>query len=327
MLTAPNREWLAALPEVPVIVDDVVEICHGSPFDEDAYIFDELDAVRALKVSTRPLCLFGHTHYPMTFELSADSFDSVGSAAAEEAKVEMRDGCKYLINPGSVGQPRDGDPRAAYAIVDTVERRVELYRTRYRVDEAQSKILGIARTRLREPEVTLVLREYEKPYVTVAGYVTTPGKVELKGPMTIVEALALAGGFRPDGKQSQLILFRRTNAEEYEIFKKHPGFGRDILDPIKFLHPLIPGVHLHHERWDGRGYPLGLKGKDVPMMARIIAVADTYDAMTSDRAYRRALQGCRRTLHRYAKDGPDFLHMAQLLDAERARLAKDETRV
>jgi response regulator RpfG family c-di-GMP phosphodiesterase len=81
----------------------------------------------------------------------------------------------------------------------------------------------------------------------------------------------------------------KLSVEEYEIFKKHPGYGRDILDPIKFLHPLIPGVHLHHERWDGRGYPLGLKGKDVPMMARIIAVADTYDAMTSDRAYRRAL--------------------------------------
>jgi len=81
----------------------------------------------------------------------------------------------------------------------------------------------------------------------------------------------------------------KLSAQEYEIFKKHPGYGRDILDPIKFLHPLIPGVHLHHERWDGRGYPLGLKGNEVPMMARIIAVADTYDAMTSDRAYRRAL--------------------------------------
>ncbi len=73
------------------------------------------------------------------------------------------------------------------------------------------------------------------------------------------------------------------------MFKQHPGYGKDILDPIKFLHPLIPGVHLHHERWDGRGYPLGLKGNDVPLIARIIAVADTYDAMTSDRAYRRAL--------------------------------------
>ncbi len=81
----------------------------------------------------------------------------------------------------------------------------------------------------------------------------------------------------------------KLTQDEYEIFKKHPGFGRDILDPIKFLHPLVPGVHLHHERWDGRGYPLGLKGNAVPVMARIIAVADTYDAMTSDRAYRRAL--------------------------------------
>jgi HD-GYP domain-containing protein (c-di-GMP phosphodiesterase class II) len=81
----------------------------------------------------------------------------------------------------------------------------------------------------------------------------------------------------------------KLTQDEYEIFKKHPGFGKDILDPIKFLHPLIPGVHLHHERWDGRGYPLGLKGNDVPLIARIIAVADTYDAMTSDRAYRRAL--------------------------------------
>lgn len=81
----------------------------------------------------------------------------------------------------------------------------------------------------------------------------------------------------------------KLSQEEYDIFKKHPGYGKDILEPITFLHPLIPGVHLHHERWDGRGYPLGLKGKDIPLIARIISVADTYDAMTSDRAYRKAL--------------------------------------
>jgi response regulator RpfG family c-di-GMP phosphodiesterase len=77
--------------------------------------------------------------------------------------------------------------------------------------------------------------------------------------------------------------------DEYEVFKKHPVYGKDILDPIKFLHPLIPGVFLHHERWDGRGYPLKLRGPDIPLLARIISVADTYDAMTSDRSYRRAL--------------------------------------
>lgn len=77
--------------------------------------------------------------------------------------------------------------------------------------------------------------------------------------------------------------------DEYEVFKKHPVYGRDILEPIKFLHPLIPGVYLHHERWDGRGYPLGLDKGNIPLLARIISVADTYDAMTSDRSYRRAL--------------------------------------
>jgi response regulator RpfG family c-di-GMP phosphodiesterase len=81
----------------------------------------------------------------------------------------------------------------------------------------------------------------------------------------------------------------KLTSDEYEVFKRHPVYGRDILDPIKFLHPLIPGVHLHHERWDGRGYPLKMKGNEIPIIARIIAVADTYDAMTSDRSYRRAL--------------------------------------
>jgi len=141
VLTPQNRDWVAALPQGPTEVDEVVEICHGSPFDEDAYIFDELDAVRALKVSARPLCLFGHTHYPVTFELSDETIESIGSSPASEMRVQIRDGCRYLINPGSVGQPRDGDPRAAYAIVDTGERRIELYRTKYPVEAAQAKII------------------------------------------------------------------------------------------------------------------------------------------------------------------------------------------
>jgi predicted phosphodiesterase len=141
ILEPDYRDWLCALPQGPIEVDDVVEICHGSPFDEDAYIFDELDAVRALKVQTRPLCLFGHTHYPITFELSNESFDTVGAAPSAEMRVQLRDGCKYLMNPGSVGQPRDGDPRAAYAIADTSERRVELYRLKYAVEDTQAKII------------------------------------------------------------------------------------------------------------------------------------------------------------------------------------------
>jgi diadenosine tetraphosphatase ApaH/serine/threonine PP2A family protein phosphatase len=141
VLTPAHREWLCALPEGPHLVDEVIEICHGSPFDEDAYIFDELDAVRALKVSARPLCLFGHTHYPVTFELSNQSFDSVDAASASEMQIEMKPGSKYLVNPGSVGQPRDGDPRAAYAIVDTTTLRVELFRLKYPIAEAQAKVI------------------------------------------------------------------------------------------------------------------------------------------------------------------------------------------
>jgi response regulator RpfG family c-di-GMP phosphodiesterase len=81
----------------------------------------------------------------------------------------------------------------------------------------------------------------------------------------------------------------RLTPQEYEAFKRHPVYGREILDPIRFLKPVIPGVYSHHEYWNGRGYPQGLAGESIPLVARVIAIADTYDAMTSDRAYRPAL--------------------------------------
>ncbi len=140
-LTPDYREWLAALPEGPTEVDDLVEICHGSPFDEDAYIFDELDAVRALKTASRPVCLFGHTHYPISFELSDESFETIGPPFTAETELELKPGSKYLINPGSVGQPRDGDWRAAYGIADTTKRRFELFRLSYPIEEAQAKVI------------------------------------------------------------------------------------------------------------------------------------------------------------------------------------------
>jgi len=140
-LTPDYREWLAALPEGPHQVDDLVEICHGSPFDEDAYIFDELDAVRALKTASRPVCLFGHTHYPVSFELSEDSFETIGPPFTAETELELKPASRYLINPGSVGQPRDGDPRAAYAIVDTTARKIELLRLSYAIEDAQNKVI------------------------------------------------------------------------------------------------------------------------------------------------------------------------------------------
>ena len=142
VLTAENRTWLAALPRGPVVVDDVIEICHGSPGDEDAYLFDELDAVRALRTSERQLCLFGHTHYPVTFALTEGRVDTLGiGGSSTGSPLMLLEGSKYLVNPGAVGQPRDGDPRAAYAVADTRSKRVDLYRLDYPIDVTQAKVL------------------------------------------------------------------------------------------------------------------------------------------------------------------------------------------
>jgi HD-GYP domain-containing protein (c-di-GMP phosphodiesterase class II) len=74
-----------------------------------------------------------------------------------------------------------------------------------------------------------------------------------------------------------------------ETMNRHPEYGAEILGHVSQLKDVIPGVRSHHEKYDGTGYPDGLKGLDIPLIARIIAVADTYDAMTTDRPYRKAM--------------------------------------
>ncbi len=81
---------------------------------------------------------------------------------------------------------------------------------------------------------------------------------------------------------------RLTDAE-FDAIKKHPAIGAQILGNIKQLQDIIPGVLYHHERWDGKGYPYGLAKDDIPLMGRIICVADSFDAMSSTRTYRPAL--------------------------------------
>jgi len=140
-LSQGNREWLASLPAGPMVVDDLIEICHGTPFDEDAYVFDDLDALRAMHSARRPLCLFGHTHVQVGHFLSRDQF---GLATADEQRpltIALDDVNRYLVNPGSVGQPRDGDPRAGFGIVDTAAREMTIYRVEYPISKAQARIL------------------------------------------------------------------------------------------------------------------------------------------------------------------------------------------
>jgi diadenosine tetraphosphatase ApaH/serine/threonine PP2A family protein phosphatase len=140
-LTPSNREYLKALPAGPATIDDVVEICHGSPFDEDHYIFDSEDASRALDAAVRPLCLFGHTHLPVIFMRDATRFHGFAPDGTEETDVPIEAGVRYLVNPGSVGQPRDGDTRAAFGIYDSAGPVLRLRRVKYAVQAAQGRIL------------------------------------------------------------------------------------------------------------------------------------------------------------------------------------------
>ncbi|MDI6777289.1 MAG: response regulator [Syntrophales bacterium] len=92
----------------------------------------------------------------------------------------------------------------------------------------------------------------------------------------------------------------RLTDEEYEMVKKHPGQGAKVLEPIKQLKHVIPWIKHHHERYNGTGYPDGLKGEEIPLMARILAVGDTFDAMVSDRPYRKTL-GMEKTIKEIKK--------------------------
>ena len=140
-LTADNRAWLAALPAGPILIDPLVQICHGSPFDEDVYIFDDLDARRALKATERPLCLFGHTHVPAVFRFEED-LQSIGPPRGARFRLPLDEQAKYLVNCGSVGQPRDGDPRAAFGILEAGARTITIVRVTYDVTTAQQKIIN-----------------------------------------------------------------------------------------------------------------------------------------------------------------------------------------
>ena len=96
----------------PVEIDSVTEICHGAPFDEDHYIFDGNDAQMAFEAASHALCLFGHTHLPAVFRLVDDMMSGGPPEGADETRVAMQRGARYLINVGSIGQPRDGDDGA-----------------------------------------------------------------------------------------------------------------------------------------------------------------------------------------------------------------------
>jgi len=136
------RQYLADLPVGPLDVSPQAQLVHGAVTHEDDYIFTEADADENFVLTDKPLTFFGHSHFPVVF--SSDGKDGSTQATSYEfdefIAVKCETGKKLFVNPGSVGQPRDGDPRASFAIWDAERSRIEFYRVEYDVKKTQDRM-------------------------------------------------------------------------------------------------------------------------------------------------------------------------------------------
>lgn len=146
-LTPENLEWLKNLPQGPVEMEDVsgVRLVHGSPLDEDEYIIVVRDAVEPLSTTTVPLTFFGHTHIQGGFAVDGEQWETLRPVyrtrdQVETVELQLKRTARYLINPGSAGQPRDGDPRAAFALFDSEAYKISYIRVPYNIPLAQKHI-------------------------------------------------------------------------------------------------------------------------------------------------------------------------------------------
>lgn len=142
-ITRPrNIDWLGKLPKGPAPVDGF-QIIHGSPLDEDEYIISEHDAAQVAPYLDSPVFCFGHTHLQGGFLCHRNGIMRLSKPGpwSEDYALELDPDAHYLINPGSVGQPRDNDPRAAYVVYEPEQRLVTYYRVPYDIKTAQQKIL------------------------------------------------------------------------------------------------------------------------------------------------------------------------------------------
>ncbi len=155
-LNAPQLDYLQKLKRGPIELEHF-HIWHGSPQDEDQYITTAREAVPCFSHFTLPLAFFGHTHLEGGFFSRHGRVGSIPMLRKQdhESLIELQADTLYMVNPGSVGQPRDGDPRAAYAIYDSVQKTVSLRRVEYAVAETAQEI-----RRARLPEV-LALRLFQ----------------------------------------------------------------------------------------------------------------------------------------------------------------------
>jgi diadenosine tetraphosphatase ApaH/serine/threonine PP2A family protein phosphatase len=141
ILTPENLEYLRKLPQGPVVMDSF-QILHGSPLDEDEYLVSTYAVAQVAAYLERPVSFFGHTHLQGGFHCHRNGVRRLARPGPGETRrvVEIESDQFYLMNPGSVGQPRDGDPRAAYLAYDRDNRLLEFRRVPYDIHAAQAKI-------------------------------------------------------------------------------------------------------------------------------------------------------------------------------------------
>lgn len=148
-LTPDNLAFLRDMPQGPVSPIAGVQCVHGSPRDEDEYVFMPREAYAILAQAAVPLIFFGHTHVQGAYWID-DANESDGVLEPNYASTKGKQHFtfplaktgKYLVNPGSIGQPRDGDPRAAFASYDTEAGSVTFHRVPYDIERAQKKIFS-----------------------------------------------------------------------------------------------------------------------------------------------------------------------------------------
>jgi len=142
VLPESYREYLANLPVGPVDVTDEAQLVHGAITHEDDYIFTESDADENFLLTDKRLTFFGHSHFPVVFVSNGSGKSSLALSYEfdEFIAVKCEPGKTLLVNPGSVGQPRDGDSRASFAIWDEDRNRIEFYRVEYDIALTQEKM-------------------------------------------------------------------------------------------------------------------------------------------------------------------------------------------
>lgn len=139
ILSEENWRYLQNLPKGPKAVNGF-QILHGSPIDEDEYLIEVEDVRHVAPFLDFGVSFFGHTHLQGGFMVHRNGIKKIAPFDGKRKIYALEDDIAYLINPGSVGQPRDNDPRAAYAIYDVVQNIVEFRRTVYDIKAAQKKI-------------------------------------------------------------------------------------------------------------------------------------------------------------------------------------------